>query len=419
MKINRKFTFTITLTAILILSCVFITSALTIKDNESADLISKETEFELYDTVGYGLDNYWYYLGTNDNYLYRENIENNKAELICDTSFNEIYRDKGLIYGVVNGKTLVCMDSLGNNIKEIYEDPDGMSNIFVNDDVLFYRNGNSIYRYYRTTEKLDLVFNSNDIEIENYFPKTNNVLVIQSECNDNNDHHIEEQCNTENELIQYNITTGVKSVFSESSTDQQGQTRLAATTINGKTIPHSSYPDGRYYKTTDTTTPCTCHRSGQSCIQPCTCKYFNNASQCMGFAYEIYSYIWNGLTTKTRYQSDFTFGDIAGMKKYMSCAGKGSHIRTQSHSFILVNQLNSDMDIYHANKINAPCKIFYENQSYSQFLGNHTFVNWIDVQSHVCTQMCYKREASGHTCIVKNQFTAHSGVCRICGWGMD
>ena len=106
---------------------------------------------------------------------------------------------------------------------------------------------------------------------------------------------------------------------------------ITPVTINNKTIPMAGFDEGSTYTGKD-----------------------NNATQCMGFGYKVYDYLWGSYTYGSSISS-FTCTNGSTVQSSFANVKVGAmftgHRRNQSynHTVIIIGKSSTGVTVYHAN----------------------------------------------------------------------
>ena len=130
---------------------------------------------------------------------------------------------------------------------------------------------------------------------------------------------------------------------------------------------HRQYPHGSYFTTT-----------GNACENHDSCKTFDGASQCMGFARYCY-YMYNDAhvdTTVADYYSSVHELDADNLPKFLNAVGSQSYIQgyigKSKHTIFIESYSLSKkkITVYDANT-DGKCGVKFETVSFDEFLSSH------------------------------------------------
>lgn len=146
----------------------------------------------------------------------------------------------------------------------------------------------------------------------------------------------------------------------------------------------AEYPEGSYYNTTGI--PCTCHDwCGHT--SSCTClKYKDNnganyATQCAGFAMQVYDVVMgrrycSSESTRTKTINQTLTASTA--KKYLKGRAIGTYVRVKSgsnrHSVAIINTSETGITVYQANYGVKKCMVSYVTYSWEVFAQNFPYL---------------------------------------------
>lgn len=175
----------------------------------------------------------------------------------------------------------------------------------------------------------------------------------------------------------------------------------ARVTINGKAIPHASYPSGSVYSGT-----------------------FENSTQCHGFALFIYDYLW-GSTSYGRKSRTISINDSTPTTEAALQLPAGSLIRVDSgsssqHTMIFLSNTTTGITVYHANWTNGEVRI--TNMTYANFASRYDTINYIRIPSTSCPHSIGSEEYSStkhvtHCVFCGNSATYSSHYAAVAGYG--
>lgn len=158
-------------------------------------------------------------------------------------------------------------------------------------------------------------------------------------------------------------------------------------TINGKSIPHPSYPNGSdqyngIYK---------------------SANGWGSGEQCQGFGFLIYDYLYGSVGYK--HDSEKTYTTVNSVQSFFKDLPIGTFLRCSCtitnyrHTMILLGQNSDGIYVYHANWIEG--KVTTSFVTWSQFLNVFPTVYYIIAPHYVPTWTSYST----------NQ---HRGLCSVC-----
>lgn len=168
----------ITIALILIIISVISINTLTnqdIKDDSYKEYFSKAYKFEDTSNQYYPEDTIFYENKDIGSYLMKEELSTNTHSVVLyeNTRSHQLYKDR--IYCIINDNQVVSINLDGMDLKYIYKDDEKISDLYVNDELLFFTKNNSIYRYYIPSETLDLLCTVNNMS---YYEPLSNIEVI-------------------------------------------------------------------------------------------------------------------------------------------------------------------------------------------------------------------------------------------------
>lgn len=342
------------------------------------------------DRIGYGYDDYSYYISSENNYLYKINKTTYEKYLVCQKEFSEVYEHKNHIYCVDDNK-IVSISPNGVYEKLVFNGNHPIRNLFVDDYAMYFIMDNTIYRFFVNESKLDALITHDNLYT--FIPVSNQVMewnYLTDEWLD----YLNTTQDTSNSLgIKTTVTQSTNLITKESVeipdfskyialtnalvSVPENMTRSSSYTINGHSIPQQLYPNGSFYSFN--ANGCECHATCGATIGECDCRYAYNksstlAKQCHGFGCYIYRYIWDLTETEqfpaSRAQNPITFSSNIYMTKELAEGyietnlGPGSLIRfnTRSgsqHTIIIVDYNvtavingvvnNNCLVVYHGN----------------------------------------------------------------------
>lgn len=215
-----------------------------------------------------------------------------------------------------------------------------------NREVVFFVADHTIYRYHALSKQIDAILT--DDTIVTFYPITSYMLLLGRSINEISNaavvisdevqvglaytlydayEHQEKATTIPDEYI-YRTECGPYMLYRE-----EADASVNAS-INGKLIPHASYPNG---------------------------SIWDGDGQCAGFARFIYYYLFGtyGTATTAGMPKTFTYSAISGLRK-------GARLRfNDSHSAILVGASSSSVTLYHANWAGEYNEVTYSNYSYT------------------------------------------------------
>lgn len=305
---KKKLFLSLILVCVIVSICSIVIYAETISQNTLQNYLSQNRTISE-DRIGYGYDDYSYYISSENNYLYKINKTTYEKYLVCQKEFSEVYEHKSHIYCVDNDK-IVSLSPNGGYEKLVFSGNYPISNLFVDDYAMYFIMENTIYRFFVNESKLDALITHDNLY--SFIPVSNQVIewnYLTDEWLD----YLKTTQDTSNSLeIKTTVTQSTNLITKESVeisdfskyialtnalvSVPENMTRSSSYTINGHSIPHQSYPDGSFYSYK--TSGCECHSNCGSTIGYCDCRYSYNrsggpAKQCHGFGCFIYRYIWN------------------------------------------------------------------------------------------------------------------------------
>ncbi len=362
--------------------------------------------------------------GFRKGYLYKTYFGN-----LCDPDTTvQIYPDEVTAYAQVNDHIYACS---GNEIFQIDYDGNGKQTILqtngpvthmrANDTLIFYVVNDVMYRYFIPTQTLDNVGEVPGIAalypISNYqvnWIKPNPDWCGNEECPGDPTYCDSELCVGAFKYLEYliNINTGEQTPFNMSSAEEEalyeslpyppssskhesrrppasGETSLSAASsygsINGKAIPAAAYPAGSYF--TNNGSACSPHSNGEvgpNCKKYTTNDGFRIASQCMGFSYWVYDYIWNPSSFPEQTPSTIslaTADDVRFFLEYVQyTCRRGSVLRVNNstHSVVLIDYswVGETISIYDANwdKVCGVRTYDYSFDGFAKFAKNISYL---------------------------------------------
>lgn len=132
--------------------------------------------------------------------------------------------------------------------------------------------------------------------------------------------------------------------------------------INGKTIPHRSWPEGSYWTDDGTANG--------------TSLEYDGSSECAGFAKYIYHYIWGTLSGTSISRSSLT-----GTPKDWDDIKVGARLRCNynggAHSMVLIDKQDGGVVVYDCNWTTDPnkyCIIGTRSYSWANFIKTFTSI---------------------------------------------
>lgn len=240
--------------------------------------------------------------------------------------------------------------------------------------MVFYMVGNSIYRYHVKSQRTDLIYQGNGIVT--WYPITSKVLLIGKRNNGLSTMSVaasQPACTDlldEDHLTYYSVdveakteTVAIDPQHAIFLTEGDGFTNLSSysCTINGKSIPNSSYPINSIYSS-----------SG-----------YNGSYECAGFAREIYVYLWGN----DNYGNNYDYSDLTGstwqsMKSNLNTKNPGARVRVSGsatsaypgHSFIICRSYTNYIIVYHANWDTGYNVVCVTHFTYEQL---HSYYNYV------------------------------------------
>ena len=285
-----------------------------------------------------------------------------------------------------------------SNGSALYYNDEQVYSYVGNPEILFFAAGDTIYRYHVASRVVDLML-SNE-EAVWFYPVTAHTVLYAEGVVNHDGIVCSKATDSSLEYYYYDDLTGVsKSVadpnHSIALTGFPGDYNIisnseivpyaAGTTINGKAIPHASYPEGSKF-------------TGS----------FAGETQCHGFALFIYDYLW-GSTSYGRQSRTIAIDDWTATAKAALQVPNGSLIRVDSgessqHTMILISKTSSSITVYHANWTNGEVRI--TNMSYSNFVSRYDTINYIKIPASSCPHSRSYEKYSG---------TQHVIHCVLCG----
>lgn len=267
-----------------------------------------------------------------------------------------------------------------------------------NPEILFFSLENAIYRYHVASRIVDLMLSDEDVVW--FYPITAHTILYAKGFVEYSGIACSRATNNTLEYYYYDDVTGTSEDVANPDhsialTGFPGDyniidnsdiaTYAAVATINGKAIPHNSYPEGSEF-------------TGS----------FEGGTQCHGFALFIYDYLW-GSTSYGIQSRAIAVNDFAETAKAALQVPNGSLVRVDSgksslHTMIVISKTSTGIKVYHANWTNG--KVCITNMSYSNFVARYDTINYIKIPASSCTHSIGSEEYSS---------TKHITHCVLCG----
>lgn len=335
-------------------------------------------------------------------------------------------------------------------ISLVYTLPDSIvghiDSIYANDDIIWFRIGNCIYRLYRQSNVLDFILSDNDMlgwmPVSNYCIEydvySEEYLKAIEDGTYDNGMPIREYTS-----YQYNSYTGKSFLaycepYDYEKVTKEVQTRKAthyssySTTIAGKRIPESKYPIGSFVNSTgvackhhDLTNTNNCSTDGTcGCLKLGNKDGLGTGIQCLGFAKQIY---WDLFGTNTGTLTTNITLTSNTAKDFFESLHPGAYIRSNGHSLIFLKAGNTYVDFYHAN-YESPCEVSVSKFLYTDILEDyktlkevynppHTYITVVSytTKNHtVKCSGCSEQKTESHTLVQ----SGNKQVCSVCGYSI-
>ena len=403
-------------------------------DNYS-QYFSAEREFTVVDNA---LDYSTYlYSDEETGYLYSRNVDTKEERLIYDKNVTNHYVWNGSIYCVVDGNSIVKIAADGSNPETVLTTEKNIDRLYVNDDLIFYQMDNAIYRYYIESGVTDCIVEADYIYF--FYPYSN--FVVEWGVGDNIVYRVDTSAvNSVYGTGTANTTTLDEYTFIEEI--DANSVSSSSTSVHGKTIPLTKYPNGSYFTKTgnackkETNGGCHNNQTGvcKYDVGACpNCENYNGAAQCMGFSHYVYKQIW-GIDTKVsnKHNRNTSTSSAAAAREFLWSISSGTELRVTTpsnngHSIIVANITGSGVYIYHANRENT-CKVEYEYLSFYSYSQRYSKVesSYDDLHSFRTTYT-FDEDTHWHPCQFsgcngKNSIEYHSFIpnshgkiiCSVC-----
>ena len=225
-----------------------------------------------------------------------------------------------------------------------------------NHEVFFFAAGKTIYRYHLASHVVDELYSNDDMIW--FYPITSYSVLFAEDHKANAQYISTVACSdTVDKTLSYYYCSALDNTVSYCADPQHTlditgipgaynvilPTREDVYYINGKQIPHASYPVGSTYSGT-----------------------FQNAPQCHGFALFIYDYLW-GSTDYGNYIDPIDISDANDAKTALQNRPAGTLVRVgpSLHTMIIVSTSSSGIYVYHANWTGG--KVALTNFTYANF----------------------------------------------------
>ncbi len=415
-----------------ILAIVLLLSASSISFAETSDssyneYFSKERAFSVNDDT-YEYSTYFFSNEEDNGYLYSHNVDTDEKALVFAQNVTEHYLWDEHLYCVVNGKNIVKITVSGQNPETVLTTNGNISQLYVNDDIIYYLMDNSIYRYHRASQTTDRIVQDDYIYF--FYPYSNYVV----EWGDGSGNQDVNRLDTNTQEItvskQYEFLVVPEIV-----------TRAASSSsVHGTTLPYgSSYAAGRYFNESGTS-PCPCHPNSAACPyltsnKSCdSCKSVNGSWQCLAFAHQMHKQIWGSYGTKNT--KSYTISSTANARAAFWNLPSGTHVRasrnttkSEQHSFIIADVSNTGATLYEANW-ESGCKITYTFVSFQTLASRYKSIDYTyDAQHSFRSLYSFDETMHWHPCSTsgcngKSGIGTHSLkenssgtlVCTVCGY---
>ncbi len=327
-----------------------------------------------------------------------------KAFVLFDRCFvNDFAINNNEIFIISNNK-IIKIDLEGENESIVLElrlmEDEMISDIFVTDELIWFRLKNSVFRLHRDSNTLDKIYSNDDLAwykpISNYSIKCDIYteemkLYIENGGSINDDFYFvptvtylynsqtkvllkaDEIVNNENTISTFALKATNGSDYSSYKTS-----------IKGVDIPLSNYPIGIYLNQSRTS-PCSHHSTKNvdacSTTGSCGCTYLGSSTlgygiQCLGFAKKVYGDIYGA--KKGESLSFSSVNSLERAESIFSDLHPGAYIRADGkHSLIFLQNTNDGADFYHAN-FRKPCRVDVTNFTYSEIAEMYSNLSIVD-----------------------------------------
>ncbi len=323
------------------------------------------------------------------------------------------YMDESMAYSnviVIDNETRIIEKTDDSNFIVLYESDEPISEkeFYPGSDLIYFRKGNTVYRLHRESNTTDSIFTNNNMS---FFSPISNYKIQYMEytpeamtfLNDGGELYDEEAYITWENTYNYNSITDSVEFISPEDLDFPGTDYPSvddyfqltheieqpiispfvshytsySTTINGKSIPLSSYGIGVFLNANSSTTACTHHTvtdvSSCNINGSCGCKYIGGGIQCTGFAKYVYNTLFGSYTYGT-YFSGTNTNTASNAKSFFDSVSLGTRISSSGHVMILVKKGTDYVDIYHANYRN-PCEVTVTKFTHTEFASKYKTVS--------------------------------------------
>lgn len=399
-----------------------------------SEYFSEEREFVVGDNT-YMFSTYFFSNSNDNDYLYSKNIDTGETALVFAQPVTKSFMWDEYIYCVVNDTNIIRISITGQNSLPILNGDKEITQLYANNDLIFYSTDSAIYRYHINSQTNDKIIESENIGF--FYPYSN--------------YTIEWGINDKQTIYRYNSNTNITVELNDSSFANRFDSSIAvaarASTYNvhGTILPFSSGKLGlnNYYNSM-VTTSCDGHHSAGACPYVtrfdspnyCTicCSYSDPAGgygyQCHGYGLEIFDNIFGQYPSKT----NTALGSIdstAAAKDFLWSLSSGTLVRGKRnsyfHTFVICDITTNDITIVESN-IKGSCKNSKETLTFSEFnryysnisytyKGLHTFGTNYSYDSDCHWQQCTKLNCNGKTNIGYHNFQQNNhgiSVCTIC-----
>lgn len=421
---------------ILSLIMIFSVSGETFATDSYSNYFSEEREFTVVDNA---LDYSTYlYSDEETGYLYSRNVDTKEERLIYDKNVTNHYVWNGSIYCVVDGNSIVKIAADGSNPETVLTTEKNIDRLYVNDDLIFYQMDNAIYRYYIESGVTDCIVEADYIYF--FYPYSN--FVVEWGVGDNIVYRVDTSAvNSVYGTGTANTTTLDEYTFIEEI--DANSVSSSSTSVHGKTIPLTDYPNGSYFTKTgnackketnggchnDTTEACKYERG--SCPN---CMFYphKRAVQCMAFAHYLYKQIW-GVEVSDKDTTTASTSTGAKSRNFFWSISSGTELRVKlkgkiyEHSIVVVDISRTGVTIYHANG-SGKCQVEYQTLTFESFANKYdTIVSKYNNRHSFKTTYTFDEDTHWHPCQFsgcngKNSIEYHSFIpnshgkiiCSVC-----
>ena len=289
-----------------------------------------------------------------------------------------------------------------------------------NDFTMFVVDSNNFVCYDKNKQEIKLSYFS-DFNIQYILPYGNYIMIGSSEPQMVSETNILLNDNTTGliwpgEYVGINLKTGNEFLINDPnefyllSISGIENDVLYSRPINGKTIPHPNYGFNDYYDLGYYTSP----------------NGWGGGSQCQGFAFFIYDYIYGA--TGYKYTTARTYDEPEEAKSFLKNLSKGTMLRcsygTGKHSMIFLDCDNDGIYIYHANWPTLDNNVTISYVTWEQFASNFSTVYFLISPHYVVTWNSYSSTQHRGLCSACNQYhygthygeTAGITTCMVCGY---